>query len=86
MEIAKRLGLARQATYHLLHTLVGCRMLVRNSQNRYVLGLQVATLVDSVMRHLAPLVRRIATETGETAYAAGWRDGEIVNLLRRVRP
>ncbi len=87
MEIAKRLGFARQATYHLLHTLVGCRMLVRNSQNRYVLGLQVATLADSFMRHLAPpehlapLVRRIATETGETAYAAGWRDGEIVNLL-----
>jgi DNA-binding IclR family transcriptional regulator len=31
--------------------------------------------------HLAPLVRRIAQETGETAYAVAWREGEIVNLV-----
>lgn len=87
MEIAARLGLGRQGTYHLLHTLVGCGMLARNQQNRYVLGLQVATLSDAFVRHLAPpehlapLVRQVAAETGETAYAAGWRDGEIVNLV-----
>ena len=87
MEIAGRLGLGRQGTYHLLHTLVGCGMLARNQQNRYVLGLQVATLTEAFTRHLAPpehlapLVRQAAAETGETAYAAGWRDGEIVNLV-----
>jgi DNA-binding IclR family transcriptional regulator len=87
MEIAARLGLGRQGTYHLLHTLVGCGMLARNQENRYVLGLQIATLADAFTRqlappeHLAPLVRQVAVETGETAYAVGWRDGEIVNLV-----
>lgn len=87
MEIAAALGLGRQATYHLLHTLAECGMVARNQENRYVLGLQMATLADAFMRHLAPpehlapLVRRVATETGETAYAVGWRAGEIVNLV-----
>jgi DNA-binding IclR family transcriptional regulator len=87
MEIAAALGLGRQATYHLLHTLVACGMLTRNRQNLYVLGLRTASLADAFERqmalpeHLAPLVRRIAAETGETAYAAGWRAGEIVNLV-----
>jgi len=87
MEIAAQLQLGRQGTYHLLHTLVGCGMLARNPENRYVLGLQVATLAEAFTRHLAPpehlapLVRQVATETGETAYAVGWRDGEIVNLV-----
>jgi len=87
MEIAARLGLGRQGTYHQLHTLVGCGMLARNQENRYVLGLQVATLTEAFTRHLAlpehlaPLVRQVAAETGETAYAAGWRNGEIVNLV-----
>lgn len=87
MEIAAALGLGRQATYHLLHTLAGCGMLVRNQQGRHVLGLQTALLAEAFVRqlappeHLAPLVRRIASETGETAYAVGWRAGEIVNLI-----
>ena len=87
MEIAAQLGLGRQGTYHLLHTLVGCGMLTRNQENRYVPGLEVATLADAFSRqsappeHLAPLVRQVAAETGETAYAVGWRDGEIVNLV-----
>ncbi len=86
MEIAGALALGRQATYHLLHTLVGSGMLVRNQQGRHVLGLQTALLADAFVRqlsppeHLAPLVRRVAVETGETAYAVGWRAGEIVNL------
>jgi IclR family acetate operon transcriptional repressor len=87
MEIAKTLGLGRQTTYHLLHTLIGCGMLARNPQGLHVLGLQMATLADAFVRqlaapeHLAPLVRRIAQETGETAYAVAWREGEIVNLV-----
>ncbi len=87
MEIAERLRLGRQATYHLLHTLVGCGMLTRNRHKRYVLGLRVATLIEAFGRHLAPpehlapLVRAVANETGETAYAVGWHDGEIVTLV-----
>ena len=38
-EISDALGLPRQVTYHLLHTLLGTAVLRKNMQNRYVLGL-----------------------------------------------
>jgi len=85
-EISERVGIGRQATYHLLHTLQGTGMLTRNARNRYVLGLRVGTLAEAFGRqlapaeHLAPLVRTLAQRTGETAYAAGWWSGEITTL------
>lgn len=86
LEIAAQLGLARQATYHLLHTLVTLGMLTKGTENRYVLGLRIGALVEAFSRHLAPperllpYVRLVAQETGETAYASGWWDGEITAL------
>jgi IclR family acetate operon transcriptional repressor len=86
VEIARAAKLPKQATYHLVHTLVSTAMLTHNSQGRYVLGLRAGTLGEAFRRqlsppqHLIPLVRQIAAATGETAYASGWRDGEIVNL------
>jgi IclR family transcriptional regulator, acetate operon repressor len=53
-----------------------------------VLGLRIGTLSEAFRRHLeppeylAPLVRRIAAETGETTYAVGWWNDEIVALSR----
>lgn len=85
-EIAGRLGLPRQVTYHLLHTLAGTGILRRNVRGRYVVGMTMATLVDGFRRQLdgpewfTPLVRQVAQDTGETAYAVGWVDGEIVVL------
>lgn len=85
-EIIGALSLPRQATYHLLHTLVTLGLLARNGDGRYVLGLRVGTLVEAFPRHLAPperlapYVRQVAFETGETAYAVGWWEGEIVTL------
>lgn len=85
-EISERVQIGRQATYHLLHTLVGTGMLTRNDRNRYLLGLRVGTLAEAFTRqlapseHLAPIVRALAQETGETAYAAGWWSGEITTL------
>lgn len=85
-EISETVGISRQATYHLLHTLVGAGVLVRNSNNRYVLGLRVGTLVSAFNRQmapperLAPIVRGLAQDTGETAYAAGWWSGEVTAL------
>jgi len=78
--------LPKQATYHLIHTLVTTGMLTRNEQGLYVLGLRVGTLAEGFRRqlappeHLAPIVRRIAQQTGETAYASGWWNGEIATL------
>jgi len=85
-EISERAAISRQATYHLLHTLVGAGVLARDDRNRYLLGIRVGTLAEGFARqlapseHLAPLVRAIANETGETAYASGWSLGEIAVL------
>jgi IclR family transcriptional regulator, acetate operon repressor len=77
-EISDAVGISRQVAYHLLHTLTEAGMVTRDTSNRYVLGLRVATLAEGFRRqlapaeHLAPLVREVADATGETAYAAGW--------------
>ena len=61
-------------------------MLTKVAENRYLLGLRVGALVEAFSRHLAPperllpYVRQVAQETGETAYAVGWWDGEITTL------
>ncbi len=85
-EISERVEINRQTAYHLIHTHTGVGLLTRNERNLYVLGLRVGTLAEGFQRHLAPperlatFVRRIASETGETAYAAGWVEDEIVTL------
>jgi IclR family transcriptional regulator, acetate operon repressor len=85
-EISEQLGIGRQATYHLLHTLVGSGMLARGEPRRYVLGLRVGALAEGFARqlapseHLAPIVRELAKETGETSYASGWWANEITVL------
>ncbi len=86
-EISDQLGIERQAVYHLLHTLVGSGVLTRDDRNRYLLGLRVGTLAESFKRqlpqseHLGRIVRALAGETGETAYASGWWSGEIMTLV-----
>lgn len=87
-EISDRCELGRQATYHLVHTLLETGLLARSEGRRYVLGLRIGTLCEAFKRHLeppeylAPIVRQIAMETGETAYAVGWWNDEIVALSR----
>jgi IclR family acetate operon transcriptional repressor len=84
-EISEQVGIGRQATYHLLHTLAATGMVSRD-ENRYVLGLQVGALAEGFARQLAPaerlapVVRVLAQETGEMSYASGWWEGEIVTL------
>lgn len=85
-EISDELGLPRQVTYHLLHTLLGTGILRKNVQNRYILGLAAAPIAEGFRRQLAPpeivgpRVRAAVAATGETAYASGWVDGRIVVL------
>ena len=86
MEISQKVGLPRQVTYHLLHTLCMTGILRRNDRNYYVLGLSAATIADGFRRqlappeHLAPRVRAAVAATGETSYAGGWIDGRIAVL------
>lgn len=85
-DIMEKVGLSRQVTYHLIHTLVGSGIIRKNAENRYTLGLAASAIAEAFSRHLAPpeyltpKVRYIAEVTGETAYAGGWVDGEIVAL------
>jgi IclR family transcriptional regulator, acetate operon repressor len=85
-EIMEQLGLSRQVTYHLIHTMHGTGIIRKNDRNRYVLGLAAVSIAEGFRRQLAPpehlarRVRAIVAATGETAYASGWVDGEIVAL------
>ena len=87
-EIMEKLGLSRQVTYHLIHTLHATGIIRKSasSNSRYVLGLATASIADGFHRqlappeHLAPKVRSIVASTGETAYAVGWVNREIVVL------
>ncbi|MCM0018695.1 MAG: IclR family transcriptional regulator [Tagaea sp.] len=85
-EIVAATGLPKQATQHLVHTLVTMGMLTKNERDAYVLGLRNGIFAEAFRRHLgppeylSPLIRRIASETGETAYASGWFDEEIVMM------
>jgi IclR family acetate operon transcriptional repressor len=84
-QISEQVGIGRQATYHLLHTLLGTGMLTRDEHNRYLLGFRVGTLAEGFVRqlapseHLGPIVRALAKGTGETAFASGWWSGEIMS-------
>jgi IclR family acetate operon transcriptional repressor len=83
-EISDQTGIARQTVYHLVHTLVGSRLLRRSAENRLVLGLGVGTLAAAFQEQigpqeqLRPFVQDLAGRTGELAYASTWADGEIV--------
>ena len=85
-EIRSRTGLPLQATYHLLHTLQSLGLLRRARDNRFVLGLRVGDLIDGFNRQfscpeeLRTLVRKIAEKSGETSYASGWLDGDLITL------
>jgi IclR family transcriptional regulator, acetate operon repressor len=93
-EITDELGISRQGTYHLIHTLVGAGFLARTQDGRYALGLKIGTLAAAFGRHLHPAehltphVRALASASGETSYAAGWQGAEIVvvSVARGNRP
>lgn len=85
-DITTKLGLSRQVTYHLIHTLHSTGIIRKNENNRYVLGLASMAVAEGFHRQLAPpehlalRVRSIVAATGEAAYASGWVDGDIVAM------
>jgi IclR family transcriptional regulator, acetate operon repressor len=87
-EISEALGLSRPTVYHLVHTLASEGLLSKGDRRRHRLGLRVGALAEAFQRQLAPPdyllphVRSLAAVTSEAAYAAGWRDGEIVLFAR----
>jgi DNA-binding IclR family transcriptional regulator len=82
-ELADRQGLRLPTTYHLVHTLISEGFLVRGEGRRLRLGLHAATLGSGFdwqsvpQQTLAPTMRRLADETGETIYVAAWRNDGV---------
>lgn len=82
-QVSEATEIGLQSTYQFLQTLRLCGFL-RNNEGRYVLGLAVGKLVSAFSRqlampsHLEPVVRKLALKSGETVYAAGWWQGEII--------
>jgi IclR family acetate operon transcriptional repressor len=93
-ELADRQGLRLPTTYHLVHTLISEGFLVRGEGRRLRLGLHAATLGSGFdwqsvpQLTLAPIMRRLADETGETIYVAAWRDGgaELLAIVSGRHP
>ncbi|WP_066469591.1 IclR family transcriptional regulator [Bosea sp. WAO] len=85
-EISDLIGIERQTTYHLVHTLDDLQMIARDVDRRYRLGVRIGNLIEPFQRqfsapdYLNELVRTLARETGETSYGVGWSQGEIVVL------
>lgn len=82
-ELARAAELPVPTAYHLLNTLVHAGLLAKDSKARYLLGVKVAVLADSIQRavtapeYLLEPLRRLAQTTGETSYVAAWRQGDI---------
>lgn len=84
-EAARSLELTVPTTHHLLNTLADVGLAAKDSRRRYALGPRVAVLADGLLRqgvpeYLAAPLRRLAADTGESAYLAAWGDGEIRTL------
>jgi IclR family transcriptional regulator, acetate operon repressor len=81
-EAAGHLGLTVPTTHHLLNTLVGEGLAVKDSRRRFALGPAVAVLAQGLVRQVVPEYLRgpldaLAERTGETAYLATWGAGDI---------
>ncbi|MHB1929472.1 MAG: IclR family transcriptional regulator [Acidimicrobiales bacterium] len=82
-ELALAAGLPAPTAHHLLSTLVDEGLLAKDGSARYFLGMKVAVLADALQRaatapaYLLEPLRQLAATTGETAYVATWRHGDI---------
>ena len=82
---ARELGIPPATAYHLVNTMASEGFLTRDSARRYRLGPKIAMLATAYERtgpaeELLAEVRRLAEETGETAYLSAWRDHQVVAL------
>ena len=80
-EIMEKVGLSRQVTYHLIHTMHGTGIIRKNDSNRYVLGLATVSIAEGFSRQLAPPsilpagFDRLSRQPGRPPMrAAGWTE------------
>src|SRR4051794_13565714 len=85
-QVAEQFDLALPTAYHLLNTLAGQGVLVKDDARRYYVGPEVGVLSDAFLRSLTVPedllvhLRQLADRTEETTYVSGWRGSEIVGL------
>ena len=82
-QLARRAGLPLGTAYHLLRTLTFEGYLQRLADGSYVLGDEVARLLDAgelqvVRRRIRPALSALRDEARAAAYFARYEDGEIV--------
>lgn len=81
--LARGAGLPVATAHHLLSTLVDEGLLAKDSKATYLLGVKVAVLADALQRadsapeYLLEPLRQLAATTGEAAFLATWRQGDI---------
>lgn len=85
-ELAETVGLPRQTTYRLVHTLIETGWLVRDSDDAYSLSLHVWSLgvrsfgLTDLRRTLSPAVRSLSERFGETVHLAVYERGLVTYI------
>ncbi|MFC5502636.1 IclR family transcriptional regulator [Lysinimonas soli] len=83
-QIATELELHQATCYHLLRTLVSEEYITRTPNGKYDVGPRGGALGYHLERQFGPraelsaILTRLHTQTHETAYVAGWRNGTMV--------
>lgn len=85
-ELSEQVGLPRQTTYHLLHTLRELRFVEKVADQRYQLGLAMHGLTEAFQAQLMPSpetaghLRALTAQTGEACSVSTWRGDDVVVL------
>lgn len=86
--LSRRIGVSRQTSYHLLHTLRQTGYVEQGPGQRYRLGWAVTSLADGYTRHVAPpaiamkRLQRLAELTGETCSLSVWSGDDVVLIAQ----
>src|SRR5690606_22814066 len=89
-DLSRRIGVSRQTTYHLLHTLRQTGFVEQDSNQRYRLGRAVPTLIDGYDRQFAPptaillRLRTLRDETQETCCLSVWSGDDVVVIAQEA--
>jgi IclR family transcriptional regulator, KDG regulon repressor len=93
MDLSHRLKLHRSTVHRLLMVLLHHRLVARDSTgNAYRLGLKLCELGSKAAAQLdlgenvRPYLKRLSSETGETAHVGVMDDGEVVSVASVVSP
>lgn len=82
-QLAASMHMKLPTMYHLLNTLLAEGAVVKGDDRGYRLGPRIGLLADAYLEQgepiapLEPILKELASTTGETAYLSAWRNGDI---------